>query len=440
MRQSTIADYNSKDRALEFCIDIYFNGESHEPLHCTRANYLIDCDVLDEACSDTDTFIGVPSANEVSFQLFGSSGLFNPLNEGGIYYGKITTGIMLKVYCRPIDTTEECIWDQLGEYYVSDWQTDLTGITANVTALDKLSSVINNGKTKVPVIANQSYEELIKSFMYANAITPIIVGNLSEPLTYGFISDTNSAFLSAFSIGALAFIFFNHAGSLQVLDIDRQQSIAFTITDNDQIISVKSTQSILNKYSGVSLQYVKAQLSNETELLNNKRQLKVTQYTDVYSNQIFSKEPVYGVTRASIKSDNDIMLTGYTASSSDITYELVGQSQLFDISIFGSFVEFIDIELADNSDNNLYVKTKYVQNENYATHLKALLNKFISMPVPILELDVRCNPLIPIGAKLHVISQMYNVDFTGILIRQTFKYDGGLSGTMTILSSEIVGD
>ena len=62
------------------------------------------------------------------------------------------------------------------------------------------------------------------------------------------------------------------------------------------------------------------------------------------------------------------------------------------------------------------------------------------MPVPILELDVRCNPLIPIGAKLHVISQMYNVDFTGILIRQTFKYDGGLSGTMTILSSEIVGD
>lgn len=440
MRQSTIADYNSKDRALEFCVDIYFNGESHEPLHCTRADYLIDCDVLDEACSDTDTFIGAPSANEASFQLFGSSGLFNPLNESGIYYGKITTGVMLKVYCRPIDAIEECAWDQLGEYYVSDWQTDLTGITANVTALDKLSSVINNGKTKVPVVANQSYEELIRSFMYANALTPTIVGNLSELLTYGFISDTNNNFLSAFSIGALAFIYFNHAGSLQVLDIDRQQSIAFTITDNDQIIAIKSTQSILNKYSGVSLQYVKAQLSDEVELLNNKQQLKATQYTDTYRNQMFSKEPVYGITRSSIRSDSNIMLTGYTASSSDITYELVGQPQLFDISIFGSFVEFIDIELADNSDSNLYVKTKYVQNEDYATRLKALLNKFISMPVPILELDVRCNPLIPIGAKLHVISQMYSIDFTGILIRQTFKYDGGLSGTMTILSSEIVGD
>ena len=440
MRQSTIADYNSKDRALEFCVDIYFNGASQAPLHCTRADYLIDCDVLDEACSDTDTFIGAPSANEASFQLFGSSGLFNPLNESGIYYGKITTGVMLKVYCRPIDTTEECTWDQLGEYYVSDWQTDLTGITANVTALDKLSSVINNGKTKVPVVANQSYEDLIRSFMQANAITPTVVGNLSELLTYGFISDTNSDFLSAFSVGALAFIYFNHTGSLQVLDIDRQQSIAFTITDNDQIVSVKSTQSILNKYSGVSLQYVKAQLSDEVELLNNRQQLKATQYVDAYNNQMFSKEPVYGITRTSIRSDSDIMLVGYTASSSDITYELVGQPQLFDISLFGSFVEFIDIELADNSDSNLYVKTKYVQNEVYATRLKALLNKFISMPVPILELDVRCNPLIPIGAKLHVISQMYNIDFTGILIRQTFKYDGGLSGTMTILSSEIVGD
>lgn len=440
MRQSTIADYNSKDRVLEFCVDIYFNGASQAPLHCTRADYLIDCDVLDEACSDTDTFIGAPSANEASFQLFGSSGLFNPLNESGIYYGKITTGVMLKVYCRPIDTTEECTWDQLGEYYVSDWQTDLTGITANVTALDKLSSVINNGKTKVPVVANQSYEDLIRSFMQANAITPTVVGNLSELLTYGFISGTNSDFLSAFSVGALAFIYFNHTGSLQVLDIDRQQSIAFTITDNDQIVSVKSTQSILNKYSGVSLQYVKAQLSDEVELLNNRQQLKATQYIDAYNNQIFSKEPVYGITRTAIRSDSDIMLTGYTASSSDITYELVGQPQLFDISLFGSFVEFIDIELADNSDSNLYVKTKYVQNEAYATHLKALLNKFISMPVPILELDVRCNPLIPIGAKLHVVSQMYNIDFTGILIRQTFKYDGGLSGTMTILSSEIVGD
>lgn len=440
MRQSTIADYNSKDRALEFCVDIYFNGASQAPLHCTRADYLIDCDVLDEACSDTDTFIGTPSANEVSFQLFGSSGLFNPLNESGIYYGKITTGVMLKVYCRPIDIIEECVWDQLGEYYVSDWQTDLTGITANVTALDNLSSVINGGKTKVPVIANQSYEELIRSFMQANAITPTIIGNLSEQLTYGFISDTNSDFLSAFSIGALAFIFFNHTGSLQVLDVDRQQSVDFIITDNDQILSVKSTQSILNKYSGVSLQYVKAQLSDEVELLNNKQQLKATQYTDTYSNQIFSKEPVYGITKASINSGSDIMLASYTASSSDITYELIGQPQSFDISLFGKFVEFIDIELTDNSDSNLYVKTKYVQNETYAMHLKTLLNKFISMPVPILELDVRCNPLIPIGAKLHVISNMYNVDFTGILIRQTFKYDGGLSGTMTILSSEIVGD
>lgn len=442
MRWSTIAEYNSKDRALEFCVDIYFDGVSNDPLHCTRDNYLVDCYVLDEACSDTDTFIGAPSANELSFQLFGSSGLFNPLNADSEYYGKITTGVPIRVYCRPIDLTgkDEYDWDQLGLFYVSDWKTDLTGITADITALDKLGSLISTVMTKVPVVSNQTYEALIRSFMTKNGITPAIVGDLTEVLSFGFINSSNSDFLQAFSIGALAFIYCNHEGAINVLDIDQAKAIKYVLTDNDQIVSVKSTQSILNKYSGVSLSYVKAQLSDDSELLNNRQQEKVTAYTETYQNQGFSKTPVYAVTRAEIEAATDIQVSDYTATAQDITYKLVGNAQTFNIAIYGNYIEFIDIDLSDGSDNDLYIKSQYVQDAAYAARLKGLLSKYVSMQVPVLELEVRGNPLIEIGAKVHIVSEMYNVDFIGIVIRQSFKYDGGLSGTMTVLSSEIVGD
>jgi hypothetical protein len=125
-----------------------------------------------------------------------------------------------------------------------------------------------------------------------------------------------------------------------------------------------------------------------------------------------------------------------------ISYDILNASGLdasVNVNIYGFTIESVLTTISDDTSNDLKLSSTYIQNEEYAKHISDLLHKYITLPVPILELEVRGNPLFAIGDTIHVISNMYNIDFTGILIRQNFTYNGGMSATMSILSTEIVG-
>lgn len=433
-------EYNEKERFIEFSIDIYFNGESVAPLKCTRSNYLVDCNVLEEACTDSDTFIGSPSSNELSFRLLGSSGLFNPANSEGEYYGKIVIGLRVAVFCRPI-AEEPYEWQPLGVYYVAEWQTDITGVTADVTAYDSLYTLLTDNTTSLKVLKDCSYNDICVAFFNANNKTAVIRGDLSEVLSYAFIDESNSKFLANFSIGALSYIYCDHNGVINVLDIENNGPVDYTITDSDQIITISSKQSIVLSYNGTSLTYYKMQLSELKSVLVNKAQHAPYGIT-AFNSQSFSEVPLYAIGLSKIASSVSCSLSSIECNATEASYEVSCNSSNggdFDITLFGYVVESVPIVLSDNNDGMLSISNKYVQNEEYATHLKALLQRYLSLNVPVLELEVRGNPAMPIGSKLRVYSEFYNVDFTGILIRQNFKYDGGLSATMTILNSDIFG-
>ena len=445
MRQSTILDYNAKDRAVEWCIDIYFDGLNMPPLHCTRANHLIDCDLLEEACADSDSFIGVPSSNEVSFQLFGSRSTFNPTDRNSPYYGKIKAGVPVRIFCRPIqiaDPSDEFNWDPLGTFYITEWISDLTGVTADVVACDVLYNLFNDEQTVMNIVPNYTYQDLVTDFFMLNGYTPTIVGDLTEVLSFAYISDTNAKFISDFSIGALAFVFCNHAGNIIIQDIDRPAIPEYTLTDNDQVISVSSKQSAILDYNGVSLKYNKLQVSDELMLLSNKRQGIGASSTLAFSTQSFSETPVYAISHASIKSEANCFVDDVELNPYSVSYVVANASDMpayFDLTLYGHVIEKLQTTISDGMSKELALESTYIQNEEYAQHIVNLLHKYISLPVPILELEVRGNPLIAIGSVVTVHSAMYNIDFTGILIRQKFKYDGGMSATMSILSTEIVG-
>lgn len=472
MRQSTIADYNSKDRAVEWRIDIYFNGPGASPLRCTRKNYLIDCSLLDEACADSDSFIGTPSSNELSFQLFGSRGMFSPTDATGPYYGKIKAGVMIKVYCRPISfnvgaapthdelsiythgslanfTHNEIMnfdgvfgWDALGTFYVTEWLSDLTGVTAEVTACDALYKLFNSAQSIINVVPNYSYEDLITDFFGLNGYIPIITGDLSELLSFAYIDGDNSTFIKDFSIGALAYIYCNHNGSIVVFDIDTHDGSTYTITDSDQVISVTSKQSAMLEHSGVRLEYSKMQVSDEQLVLSNKAEGIAGNGVLALSAQSLQNPPVYAISHVVLDSDANCFVDNIKANPYYISYDVLNASNLdasVNINIYGFTIESILTIISDDTSNDLKLSSKYIQNEEYAEHISDLLHKYITLPVPILELEVRGNPLFAIGDTIHVISNMYNIDFTGILIRQNFTYNGGMSASMSLLSTEIVG-
>lgn len=445
MRLTVADDYNVNDRAIEMAIDIYFNGLTSPPLRCTRENHIVDCTLLDEACVDSITPLGSPSSNELSFTLLGEGGLFNPANPSSQFYGKIKTGVPIRAYIRPMvntDIYEAYSWDSLGLFFVTDWQTDITGVTANVTANDALYQVINKSISKMPVYSDCSYARLFQEFLNHNGASAIIIGNLDTKMAFAYINDTNDKFLSEFSFGALAYIYCNHDGNIEIKALEYQQDAQYTLTDSDQIISIKADQSILLEHNGVSLTYNIPRLSDEQELLVNNDQAIPAYGRLLYSSNSFLKAPVYGINRSYIDSKLDCAISHINANAVDLDYSidnLTGSSGTLSVRMYGYIIEANNYTIEDIGDSLLKVESKYIQTDEYAKHVKALLNRYTTVSVPKLELEVRGNPKYVIGSKLRVHSTAYNVDFTGILIRQQFVYDGGLRATITLLNSEIIG-
>lgn len=445
MVATTAEDYNSIDRAIELAIDIYFDGPNGVPVRCTKDNYIMDCSLLDEACADGSTFVGNPSSNELSFTLLGENGRFNPTNTSGPYYGKIKTGVLVVAYIRPIDLAEEVEyeWDQLGVFYITDWQTDVTGITASVTANDEMYYLLNSGMTKLRVLDDVSYEELLEAFLDYNGYAASVIGDLSAHIPFGYITLTNSKFLSEFAAGALVYIFCNHYGNIEVQCIDRDAAVDYELTDADQIVSIKADQSILLEYDGVSLTYNSLYLSDEKNLLTVKDATIGAGVITRYQMQQFSSTPVYAINRAQVISDHVLTLRDVEANAIDVGYTVhngTSAPSTFAISFDGFTIESLKIAKEDDGISLLKLENAYIQTDEYADYVKQLLSKYISLSVPKLELEVRGNPKYAIGSKLRIVSEAYGVDFTGILVRQKYSYDGGLSATLTVMNSEIVGD
>lgn len=475
MRMPTEQDYNAESREIEFCVDIYFNGLTAEPLRVTRNNYLIDLDLLDEACADGDTFVGVPSANEVSFNLYSEDGIFNPNNTHGTYYGKIGLGICLKVYIRPVagDTNdiatqgelarfthaelatktqdevrhsglvdEPFEWEPLGVFYVTDWSTDITGINVNVVGTDLLQSLFTSEKVRLPILMDYDMVNLVRDFFETNGITPIFKGTSPQILPFAYINKENNKFLQEIALGALAFIYSNHQGQIVVQFLDTHSEVLWTLTDHDQIMGISSKQSVVNSYDGVTVICEQPQLSKEQSILQNRAQKISANETLVISNQGFSSTPLYALSHVEVQSEADCEVTDISSSVYDISYKLANLSALdstVNLDFFGYIIERIPMTLSDNTAAMLKLDNDYIQTEVYASHIKDLLTAYIRLPIPVLEVTTRGNPKYQPGDKVHIYSEKYNVNFTGWLIRQQFKYDGGLKCTITVLNSGIIG-
>ena len=52
---------------------------------------------------------------------------------------------------------------------------------------------------------------------------------------------------------------------------------------------------------------------------------------------------------------------------------------------------------------------------------------------------MRGNPKLELGDVIQVDSDKYNLHYKGLLIRQTFDYDGSLKSTITLLNTSILG-
>ena len=441
--KTTDDNYNASTRYLEQKAIIYFS--SSNILEITRDNYLITSSALEEAHSRSGSapFGGVTS-NELSLELLNEGGIFSPTNNKSPYYGLMKKGIKIELFIRPVveseNEDEQYEWDPLGVYYITDWQAKVTGLIATITANDKLYKAFSKDLTALPISRNKTQKEFYEYIFDNLGLQGDIDKTLNTLIRYAYIDRSTKELLSMLNMSALADCFCKHDGTLKVQHLTNIPALRATITDNDQVLSVKIEQSLDYDYDGVNLVYNLPQESNVQCVLSLK---------DMIIPKGISKRNNVSLTGTPLLKLCYSILSGVKAHISSIEATPVSVNFSIDnpeietedctVDIYGTLLVNNEITLGKEVENCLVINNLYIQESTYADIVYNHLNAYIRNLLPILELEVRGNPKLELGDVIQVDSDKYNLHYKGLLIRQTFDYDGSLKSTITLLNTSILG-
>ena len=441
--KTTDDNYNASTRYLEQKAIIYFS--SSNILEITRDNYLITSSALEEAHSRSGSvpFGGVTS-NELSLELLNEGGIFSPTNNKSPYYGLMKKGIKIELFIRPVveseNEDEQYEWDPLGVYYITDWQAKVTGLIATITANDKLYKAFSKDLTALPISRNKTQKEFYEYIFENLGLQGDIDKTLNTLIRYAYIDRSTKELLSMLNMSALADCFCKHDGTLKVQHLTNIPALRATITDNDQVLSVKIEQSLDYDYDGVNLVYNLPQESNVQCVLSLK---------DMIIPKGISKRNNVSLTGTPLLKLCYSILSGVKAHISSIEATPVSVNFSIDnpeietedctVDIYGTLLVNNEITLGKEVENCLVINNLYIQESTYADIVYNHLNAYIRNLLPILELEVRGNPKLELGDVIQVDSDKYNLHYKGLLIRQTFDYDGSLKSTITLLNTSILG-
>ena len=439
MRAATDADFNNADRYLDLKLEIFFSGLSGAPLTVSKSNFLIDVDWLEELSADSSSPFGVVSSNELTFRLYNENGMFSPTNVASPYYGEIRTGVPVALHIRPI-TADEVEWTQLGMYFITGWDAQLTGSHADVRANDIWYFMFNNPMINYPVTKNISYSTLLTEVFALLGHNVSIDTSLNTVLPYAFISKSTKTFIKDILAASLSYATCSKSGQPIIEAFLKTRVLRATLTDNNQIKSAVSKQSITKAYDGVALSYVIPNLSSHAELIAISN-LTVPVGTFTVSGMEYKHNPVWDVNTVLVRdATGKVRLINYSSTQDTLSITVNNTGTIpIDISVYayGMHVELASVALTDNGSSLLKVNNNFIQTISYANIVKGVLQSYISQDVSSLSVDVRGNPLLNLGEKIKLYSAMYNIDFTGIIQRLKYTYNGGLDCSMTVLNANI---
>ena len=435
MPVSTDEMYNAESRYLHQLFKIHFS--SSEVLEVTKSKYLISSSNLEESYKSSDSPFGDVTSNELTLTLYNENNIFNPINRASKYYGLIKKGVKIEAFIRPEEVDE---WDPIGVFYVSDWYTASSGLTAEVTANDALYNVLNGPVPSMPIFRNARLTEFLPVYFSYFGYDVTVDPSLDTTIPYIYTSEhsNNKAFLTDLMKCCLADCFCDHNGNINVISKVKARAIRATLTDNDQIISVDIKQAISTSYDSVSVSYNKTQESNEQSILEVS-EINLVPGLNSTGKLNFSKHPVLSVRSLKTTGSNIAKVQSFTATSKDFdgsiqsTYE--GTTEL---KVIGTVLETVSSTIGKKADTPLKIESKFIQEESRAEAVSRYTEAYIEANMPTLELTIRGNPKIPIGSKLEVESDRYKVQYTGILIKAAYDYVGSLSCKITLADASVL--
>lgn len=436
-------NYNAETRYLEQKVVIHFPGIT--PLEITRDNYLVTTSILEEAHSSSGSapFGGVTS-NEFSVDLINEGGIFSPTNPASPYFGKMRRGVKMEVFIRPkieSDNEEELYkWDPMGVYYVTDWNATVTGLIAVVTGNDKLYSIFNGDVLSYPIRKGISQHDFYADIFRILGLPAKVDESLTEPLKYAYVVDKVKELLVKLGISSMADCFCGHDGNIRVINLTADRDLRATITDADQIIDAKIEQALLSGYDGAAV-ICNAPQEGQIENILTLKELTVLSGNTTVKNVALLKSPLVRLCYLILTGAPNAVVSAAKATPRTLTYTTTNMGvdcENCTLAAFGTFIETNKMSIADEGENLLSVNNIYIQTPEYAQIVYSHIKAYVNNVLPVLEIVVRGNPRLELCDKIRAISEKYNLDYTGILIKQEFNYDGGLSSKITLLNIDIL--
>jgi len=418
--------YNSNSRYLHKKYLIHFS--SSNVLEVVRSNYLISSSILEEAYKVTNSPFGDITSNELELSLLNSNGMFNPKNTSSPYYGLIKRGIKIEAFIRP-DEADEDAWDKVGEFYVTDWTASASGMTAEITANDKLYSILNAPVPSTRIIRDVPFSTFITDYFALFGIDVNVDEAIKLTIPYGFTSGytDNRLLLGDLMIAAIADCYCLHDGSVVIRGKTTPRALRAKLTDNDQIISVAVKQSISTDYDSASITCNTMQESADQNVLSVESQIVTPGFTET-ERTMFTAQKVLSIQSIRTEGNASVKPVTFDADADAITYRLQSTADAtVKVDIIGTALETVSSIISTDGASAIEIDSSFVQTKDNADRICNFVDAYVNDSVPNLDLVIRGNPKLEIGDKIQVDSTRYGVSYTGILTKAHYTYDGGLS-------------
>lgn len=429
--------YNAPARHVQGKLEIFINGEGMPPLEITRDNYLITFKVLEEA-SNEDTIFSGASANEITIQLYNPDGIFNPINPNSPYAGKMKRGIHVIPYFRIGETD----WKAAGSFYVTEWTASLAKQMASIVAHDKMFDIFDKKEEHAEMKPQRNmqidafWKELFKPYNMVPNIDATLTATLpiafTQKSTKQAIADMNKAFLTTCNI--------THDGVLYVKDMSLVQPLRAMLKADVQVIEADATVSTQNSYDAAVLKYCIPSISSDQELVD-KSNIDLPIKVNALEYELKEK-PLYRLKSVQVINEcGPIKVESIECTNEKIKLQLICPhiyDSPVDLRVFGQTVEYNEYTKGEEGKNTLQVTTAYTQTDAAAEKLYTHMQKYVNADLPMLKVKTRGNPNLEIGNKLRVVYPKKHIDFTGILFRQTFEYNGGLTSNLLLIDASLL--
>lgn len=435
MSQSTDLMYNAKSRYIHQMFRIHFSPS--KSLDVQKGKYLMDSSILEESYKLSDSPFGAVTSNELSITLFNDGGLFTPANTAGTYYGLIKKGVKIEAFIRPDEVDE---WDPIGVYYVTDWYTTSSGLTAEVTANDILHNVYNGPVPAMPVYRDIAFKDFITLYFAYFGYNVIVDESIDYVIPYVYISSysDNKSFLTDLMKSVLADCFCNHEGNIVILSKVAKRDVRAKLTDSDQIINISVKQSITTNHDSVSVTCNKPQEGVEQKLLELS-EMVLTPGINSTGRLTLSKHPALSIKAVSTSCPDTVKILSYSASAKEFTGELRSTANtIASLLVMGTLLETIELAFGEEKETPLLINSPFIQKEDVAEIIRKYTEAYIKANLPILEIQVRGNPKYNLGDLLEIDSTRYKTKYTGILIKSSYEYTGSLSCKLTLIDASML--